>query len=47
MDGTGTYTYADGRKYVGDWSENKMHGKGVFSWEDGRKYEGDYYDDKK
>ncbi len=43
----GTYLWADGRKYLGQWVNNKMHGKGIFTWPDGRVYEGDYYDDKK
>ena len=28
MDGVGTYTWADGRTYTGDWSKGNMHGKG-------------------
>ena len=45
--GHGTYKWADGRQYTGDWQVNKMHGSGVFTWADGRRYEGEYYDDKK
>jgi len=41
------YTWADGRKYEGEWRNNKMHGKGTFVWADGRKYIGEYIDDKK
>ena len=43
----GCYIWADGRKYIGQWANNKMHGKGVFTWPDGRYYEGDYFDDVK
>jgi len=25
----GTMTYADGRKYVGEWKNNKRHGRGA------------------
>ena len=28
MSGQGTYTWADGRVYDGEWFENSMHGKG-------------------
>lgn len=37
----------DGRKYDGQWFNNKMHGKGIFSWPDGKKYIGQYLEDKK
>lgn len=43
----GTYVWNDGRKYVGEWFDNKMHGKGKFTWLDGRSYEGSYVADKK
>ena len=39
--------YPDGRKYEGEWKDDKQHGYGVFSWADGRKYEGQYVNDKK
>ena len=41
------YNWADGRKYKGDWRNNKMEGYGEFDWPDGRKYNGSYVDDKK
>lgn len=47
MSGKGEYIWADARKYVGDWLDNKLHGKGIYTWPDGRKYEGEYYNDKK
>ena len=40
IQGKGTYKWADGREYTGDWFMNKMHGSGVFKWQDGRRYEG-------
>jgi hypothetical protein len=43
----GVYQWSDGRKYDGEWKNNKMEGYGVFTWPDGRKYEGQYIDDKK
>jgi len=45
--GVGTYFWNDGRKYIGEWKNNKMSGNGVYSWPDGRRYEGEYVDDKK
>jgi hypothetical protein len=26
----GTFTWADGRKYIGDWKAGKQHGSGIF-----------------
>ena len=28
-DGKGTFEYANGDKYVGDWKEDMQHGKGI------------------
>lgn len=44
---TGIYEWSDGRKFEGQWKNNKMEGYGVFTWPDGRRYEGEYVDDKK
>ena len=44
--GQGTYTYADGRKYVGEWKENKKHGQGTYTYADGRKDAGEWKEDK-
>ena len=43
----GVYEWSDGRKYDGQWRNNKMEGYGVFTCPDGRRYEGEYIDDKK
>ena len=40
MHGTGVYTWNDGRKYEGEFVEDKKHGFGKYFWGDGRKYEG-------
>jgi hypothetical protein len=40
MHGKGIFTWIDGRKYVGDYKNDKKHGHGVFHWPDKRKYEG-------
>ena len=36
MEGKGTFTWADGRIYVGSYLNDKKHGVGVFKWPDGR-----------
>lgn len=36
MHGKGILTFADGRKYIGDFEEDKMHGFGQFLWPDGK-----------
>ncbi|OMJ67734.1 hypothetical protein SteCoe_35027 [Stentor coeruleus] len=38
--GNGTYTYANGDIYTGEWNENKKHGIGEMIWANGQKYNG-------
>ena len=33
--GYGTYTFANGDKYVGEWKDGKQHGQGTFTGTDG------------
>jgi len=40
MHGKGTFTWADGRCYVGEYANDLKEGQGTFTWCDGRKYEG-------
>eukprot|EP00351_Strombidinopsis_sp_SopsisLIS2011_P002505 CAMPEP_0116879664 /NCGR_PEP_ID=MMETSP0463-20121206/11479_1 /TAXON_ID=181622 /ORGANISM="Strombidinopsis sp, Strain SopsisLIS2011" /LENGTH=70 /DNA_ID=CAMNT_0004529241 /DNA_START=699 /DNA_END=909 /DNA_ORIENTATION=- len=35
MQGKGTFTWADNRKYVGDYYDDKKDGFGIFTWDDG------------
>ena len=42
----GTYTYADGEKYVGEWRDDKRHGHGTYTRANGDKYVGEFRDDK-
>jgi len=42
--GVGTYVWADGDKYVGDWVDGTLHGKGTFFYASGNKYVGDFVD---
>ena len=40
--GHGVYTWPDGRKYEGEYSNDKKHGFGIYIWADGRRYEGNW-----
>ena len=40
MEGMGVYIWNDGRKYEGQYKDDKKHGFGVYTWADGRSYEG-------
>ena len=42
----GTYTYANGNKYEGDYKDNKMHGQGTFTFANGSKDVGTFENDK-
>jgi len=35
MEGRGLFTWSDGRKYDGEYKDDKKHGYGVFEWPDG------------
>ena len=43
----GTYTFANGDKYVGEFKEDKIHGQGTYTYANGGKYIGEYKDDKR
>ena len=47
VNGTGTYTYADGEKYIGEYINGLMHGQGTYTWANGAKYIGEYMNGKK
>ena len=40
--GYGTYTWASGTKYVGEWKNYKKHGNGTYTMADGQKYVGEW-----
>jgi len=40
MNGKGEFKWPDGRKYIGNYENDKKEGHGVFYWPDGRKYDG-------
>jgi hypothetical protein len=39
-------TWADGKKYEGEWRDDERHGQGTMTWADGTKYSGGFRDDK-
>ena len=42
INGQGTYTNADGDKYVGEWWYDKRNGQGTCTYANGNKYEGEW-----
>lgn len=46
MHGSGIFTWPDGRKYEGEYSNDKKHGIGTYTWSDDKKYEGQWIDGK-
>lgn len=36
----GSYSYADGEKYDGEWKTGEKHGTGSYSYTDGARYDG-------
>ena len=42
----GTFTFADGRKYVGEFKDDKFFGQGTYTYANGDKYVGGWKDDK-
>ena len=45
--GKGTYTWADGNRYEGDFDDNTLHGRGTYIWTDGRTYVGQFERDRR
>ena len=43
--GKGIYTFADGRRYEGEWKEDKRNGQGIYTSPNGSRFEGEYKDD--
>jgi hypothetical protein len=46
MQGKGVFTWPDGRKYEGEYLNDKKHGFGIFTFKDGRVYEGEWENGK-
>ena len=45
--GRGTFYFAAGEKYEGDWRDGKPNGRGVKTYADGRRYDGEWKDNTK
>ena len=43
----GTYAYASGDEYVGEWKDNQYHGQGTETYPNGSKYAGEYKNGKR
>lgn len=46
MHGRGVYTWKDGRKYEGEYINDKKAGYGIYTWADGRRYAGSWKNGK-
>jgi hypothetical protein len=46
MEGRGIETWADGRRYEGDFKNGKKDGEGTFEWPNGNKYLGSWRNGK-
>ena len=44
VNGPGTYTWANGDEYVGEFKDNKFHGQGTHTWLNGTKTVGEWKD---
>ena len=42
----GTFTWADGERYEGEWAEDKRSGRGTYTWPDVARYEGEWAEGK-
>jgi hypothetical protein len=42
MNGHGTYTYANGERYVGEWKDDQKHGQGTYAYANGTKKQGQW-----
>ena len=40
MEGMGEYIWPDGRRYEGEYKDDKKHGYGIYTWADNRIYQG-------
>ena len=47
MEGRGTYRYATGNEYVGEFKAGQKEGRGTYRYASGDEYDGEYREDKK
>ena len=46
MHGKGVFSWKDGRRYEGEYVNDKKEGHGKFDWPNGKSYEGEWKDGK-
>jgi hypothetical protein len=46
LTGKGKMSWADGRRYEGEWVDGKCTGRGITTFANGSRYEGIYHEDK-
>ena len=46
MNGKGVFTWEDGKKYEGEYLNDKKHGQGTFTWADGKSFTGGWKNGK-
>ena len=44
--GQGTYTFANGERYVGSFRDNQLSGEGTYTWPSGKTYTGRFENGK-
>ena len=47
VNGKGTFTWADGENYVGEWKDGMFYGQGTYTYANGNKYVGEWMNDMK
>jgi hypothetical protein len=47
VNGQGTFTYANGNKYVGEYKDGQINGQGTYTYANGNKYVGEWKDNKR
>lgn len=47
INGQGTYIWANGDKYIGEWKNDRKDGQGTYIWASGEKYTGEWKNDKR
>ena len=46
MHGRGTFYFANGERYEGDWKDSQLHGRGTYYFANGDECEGDWRENR-
>ena len=46
MNGKGVFTWEDGKRYEGEYQNDKKHGQGTFTWADKKSFSGGWKNGK-